>query len=178
MLTVDPKLSRLAYRCFPNGCPRDRTCCVGLVVAVSRREIRMIDSLMDELVRVAPHLREDGGYVNAFTDDDDLQIEPRDEAGACPFLFATAGRALCSIHHLALATGRDVVRYKPQSCRHGPLVLQTYRGRLRVTVHPSAARIGCVAPRAELPGQPTMREAFAPEIAELRSLLARGRRRA
>ena len=38
----------------------------------------------------------------------------------------------------------------------------------RITVHPSAERIGCVAPRAELPGHPTVREAFAREIAELR----------
>ncbi len=177
-LAVDPKLSRLAYRCFPNGCPRERTCCVGLVVAVSRREMRVIDSLMDELARVAPHLREGDGYVDAFTDDDgDLQIEPRDEGGACPFLFTRRGRALCSIHHLALATGREVAAVKPESCRHWPLVLQRHRGRLRVTVHPSAERIGCVTPRADLPGQPTIREAFAPEIAELRSFVARARRR-
>jgi hypothetical protein len=38
-------------------------------------------------------------------------------------------------------------------------------------VHPNAERIGCVAPLAELPGQPTVRAAFAREIAELRRLI-------
>ncbi len=179
-IAVDPRLSRLAYRCHPNGCPRDRTCCVGLVVAVSRREMRVIDSLMDEVARLAPALRSGAhGYANVFDRDDDgrdWQIESRDESGACPFLFTRAGRALCSIHATALATGRDVAALKPQSCRHWPLVLERRGGALRITVHPSAERIGCVAPLAELPGQPTIREAFAPEIAELRSLVARGRR--
>jgi hypothetical protein len=31
-LALDPQLSRLAYRCFPDGCPRDRTCGIGLAV--------------------------------------------------------------------------------------------------------------------------------------------------
>jgi hypothetical protein len=34
-------------------------------------------------------------------------------------------------------------------------------------VQEAAARIGCVAPRAELPGHPTVLEAFRPEIEEL-----------
>jgi len=178
-IVVDSKLSRLAYRCFPDGCPRDRTCCVGLVVAVSRREMRVIDSLMDEVARLAPALRGGDGYANVFDRDDDgrdWQIEPRDESGACPFLFARAGRALCAIHATALATGREVAAVKPQSCRHWPLVLESRRGALRITVHPNAERIGCVAPLAALPGQPSIRAAFAPEIAELRSLVTRGRR--
>src|SRR5262249_1475201 len=39
-LVLDRSLSDLAYRCWPDGCPRDRTCCVGLIVEVSRREVR------------------------------------------------------------------------------------------------------------------------------------------
>ena len=51
----------------------------------------------------------------------------------------------------ALASGRDVAALKPESCRHWPLVLMPRRGSVRITVHPSAERIGCVAPRADLP---------------------------
>jgi hypothetical protein len=171
-IAIDPRLSRLAYRCFPNGCPRGRTCCVGLTVEVSRREMRVVDSLMDELARIAPALRRGREFVNVFADDGDgLQIEPQDEAGTCPFLFGRDGRALCAIHDTALRTGRAVAAVKPQACRHWPLVLEA-RGRgLRITVHPSAQRMGCVAPLAELPGQPSVREAFAAEIAELRRLV-------
>ena len=171
-IAIDPRLSRLAYRCFPNGCPRGRTCCVGLTVEVSRREMRVVDSLMDELARIAPGLRRGREFVNVFADDGDgLQIEPQDEAGTCPFLFGRDGRALCAIHDTALRTGRAVAAVKPQACRHWPLVLEA-RGRgLRITVHPSAQRMGCVAPLAELPGQPSVRQAFAAEIAELRRLV-------
>jgi Fe-S-cluster containining protein len=166
---VDAALSRLAYRCYPNGCPSDRTCCVGLAVSVSRAEIRVIDSLMDELARIVPGLRQGRRYANVFTDEPGgMQIDPRDERGTCPFLFRKQGRALCSIHHIALRTGREVAAVKPQACRHWPLILER-RGRgVRITVHPSAQLIGCVAPLADLPGQPSMRAAFAAEIDELR----------
>ena len=171
-IAIDPRLSRLAYRCFPNGCPRGRTCCVGLTVEVSRREMRVVDSLMDELARIAPALRRGREFVNVFADDGDgLQIEPQDEAGTCPFLFGRDGRALCAIHATALRTGRAVAAVKPQACRHWPLVLEAHGRGLRITVHPSAQRMGCVAPLAELPGQPSVREAFAAEIAELRRLV-------
>jgi hypothetical protein len=177
-VALDPRLSRFAYRCFPNGCPRERTCCVGLTVEVARREMRIIDSLMDELARLAPALRRHRGFANVFVDDGDgLQIEPRDESGTCPFLFGRDGRALCAIHATALRTGRDVATVKPQSCRHWPLVLQRAAGGLRISLHPNAERLGCVAPRAELPGQPTVREAFATEIAELRRLVGPDRPR-
>ncbi|HWP64411.1 MAG TPA: hypothetical protein VNO26_00680 [Candidatus Limnocylindria bacterium] len=165
---LDRSLRRLAYRCHPDGCPRGRTCCVGLVVEASRREVRVIDSLMDELARLVPHLREGRGrYASCFVDDGaGYTIEPLDN-GACPFLMRTRRHALCAIHHLALATGRRVDAVKPAACRHWPLVLQTEEGRLRVTVQPAAQAMGCVAPRAELPGQPTILDAFRSEIAEL-----------
>ena len=168
MIHLDPCLDRLAYRCHPNGCPKDRTCCVGLVIEVSKKEVRVIDSLMDELARVSPALRDGDGYANVFVDDPPaLTIEPPDEMGTCPFLFRKDGHALCSIHHVALQTDRDVARVKPAACRHWPLVVEPTDDGVRITVHASAQSIGCVAPRAELPGHPSVREAFAPEIAEL-----------
>lgn len=170
-IEVDAELSQLAYRCFPDGCPAERTCCVGLAVAVSRGEIRVIDSLMDELARVAPWLRGRDGYANVFTEDSaSPQIEARDEEGACPFLFRRKGRALCSIHHVALRTGRDVAAFKPQACRHWPLIVEARGRRVYIRVHPRAQEIGCVAPLVELPGQPTVRAAFASEIDELCAL--------
>lgn len=173
-VVLDPQLFRVAYRCFPNGCPSGRSCCVGLTVEVSRSEMRVIDSLMDELAQVAPTLRRGREFANVFVaDDDGLQIEPRDESGACPFLFARDGRGLCAIHDTALRTGRDVAAVKPRACRHWPLVLQRHARGLRISIHPSAKRMGCVAPIAELPQQPTIGEAFAPEIDELRRLVAR-----
>lgn len=174
-IEVDPALSQLAYRCHPNGCPRDRTCCVGMAVSVSRSEIRVIDSLMDELASLIPRLRQDRGYANVFIEESrGMQIDPRDEPGTCPFLFPNRGRALCAIHHVALRTGREVAAVKPRACRHWPLILECRGRRLRITVHPSAQMIGCVAPLADLPGQPTIRAAFAAEINELRRL-AQGR---
>lgn len=176
-IEIDPALSRLAYRCFPDGCPSDRTCCVGLAVAVSRREVRVIDSLMDELARVAPWLRDSDGYVDVFTEDSsDLQIEPRDEDGTCPFLFRRRGHALCAIHDVALRSGRPVIGTKPQACRHWPLVLEAHGKSVRIGVHPNAQAIGCVAPAADLPGNPTILDAFAAEIAELRAAASSRRR--
>jgi len=171
-VTLDRDLSRFAYRCFPDGCPRDRTCCVGLTIEVTRREIRVIDSLMDELARLVPRLRQGRAFANVFVDDGDgPQIEPRDEAGTCPFLFGRARHALCAIHAVAIRTARAVATVKPQACRHFPLVLRKYGRGVRVGIHPSAERLGCVAPLAELPGQPAIRDAFAAEIAELRRLV-------
>lgn len=165
---LDPSLTELAYRCTPDGCPRGRTCCVGLTVEVSKREMRAIDTLMDELAALVPSLREDDdGYVNAFVDDPpDLTIDSRDD-GSCPFLYRTRRHALCSIHTLAVQTGRDVPSVKPAACRHWPVTLVRDGTRVRVTVQPAAQRIGCVAPRAELPGQPTVLEAYRSEIAEI-----------
>jgi len=176
IVQIDPALSQLAYRCYPNGCPRERTCCVGMAVSVSRSEIRVIDSLMDELARFIPGLHEDGGYADVFIEESrGMQIDPRDERGTCPFLLPKRGRALCAIHHLALRTGREVAAVKPRACRHWPLIL-TRRGRhVRISVHPSAQMIGCVAPLANLPGQPSIRAAFAAEINELRHLASRRR---
>lgn len=173
---IDPALSRLAYRCYPHGCPRDHTCCVGLAVSVSRHEVRVIDSLMDEVSRLVPALRQEGGYANVFTEESGgIQMEPRDDPGTCPFLFRKQGRALCSIHHVAVQTGRAIAAVKPRACRHWPLVLEPRGRHLRITIHPSAQTIGCVAPLAELPGQPSIREAFSCEIDELRRL-AKGNR--
>ncbi len=166
-LVLDRSLDELAYRCWPDGCPRDRTCCVGLLVEVSRREVRAIDGLMDELARLLPRLRDGGGYASVFVDDPPGHvIEARDD-GSCPFLLRTSGRALCAIHHLALRTGRAVPAVKPAACRHWPLLLEADRGRARLGVQPAALRMGCVAPRHTLPGQPSVREAFGAEIAEL-----------
>ena len=164
---LDASLRRLAYRCHPNGCPRDRTCCVGLVVEASRREVRAIDSLMDELALLVPRLRRGNTYASCFIDDPPgYAIEPLTN-GACPFLMRTRTHALCAVHHLALATGRQVAAVKPAACRHWPVTLAAERGCVRVTVQPSALAIGCVAPCAELPGQPTVLEAFRDEIHEI-----------
>lgn len=171
-IDLDPALSRLAYRCHPNGCPRDRSCCVGLEISVSRQEMRVVDSLLDEVARIVPSLRRGGAYADVFIDDaDGIQIEPRDERGTCPFSFRRRGHTLCALHDLALRSGRSVAAVKPRACRHWPLIVEAHRGGLRITVHPDAERIGCVAPLAALPGQPPMRKAFAAEIEELRSLL-------
>ena len=169
MIVLDPSLTTLAYRCHPYGCPRGRTCCVGLVVEVSRREVRAIDTLMDELARIVPSLRLRHGreFANVFVDDPPgLVIEERDD-GSCPFLFRTRRHALCGIHHVALGTDRDVRAFKPAACRHWPITLEADGADVRVSVQPAAARIGCVAPVGELPGKPTVLEAFRDEIAAL-----------
>ena len=174
---LDPSLTRFAYRCHPDGCPRGRTCCVGLAVEVSRREVRAIDTLMDELAELLPALREADGYANVFVDDPpDMMIES-DDGGACPFLFRTRSHALCGIHTVALETGRAVPSVKPAACRHWPLTLAADGRAVRVMVQPAAARIGCVAPRRELPGQPSVLEAFREEIAELCGRAPRAPRR-
>jgi hypothetical protein len=130
--------------------------------------MRVIDSLMDEASRLVPTLRQAGGYANVFTEESgQIELEPRDEQGTCPFLFRAHGRALCSIHYVAIQTGRAIAAVKPRACRHWPLVLESVGRRLRITIHPSAQMIGCVGPLSELPGQPSIREAFSCEIAEL-----------
>jgi hypothetical protein len=164
---LDPSLEKLAYRCWPDGCPRGFTCCVGLTVEVSRREVRAIDSLMDELAKLKPTLREGRKYASVFVDDPPDVLIEADDRGACPFLRQTRQHSLCSIHELALATGRDVPSVKPAACRHWPVALVADGDAIRVTVQPAARRIGCVAPRRELPGQPSVLEAYREEILEM-----------
>ena len=119
------------------------------------------------MTRLVPALRESDGFANVFVDDPpDLVIEAGED-GACPFLFRTRRHALCAIHHRALPTGRDVAAFKPAACRHWPITLEPVGSRVRVSVEPAARRMGCVAPCAELPGQPTVLEAFRTEIAAL-----------
>ena len=166
-LVVDRALDTLAYRCWPDGCPRGRTCCVGLVVEAARHEVRAIDSLMDELARLLPALRAGGDYANVFVEDPPGYVIEADDDGACPFLLRTHRHALCAIHHLALRTGRPVETVKPAACRHWPLLLDVDCSAVRLGVQPTARGMGCVAPRRELPGHPSVREAFAAEIGEL-----------
>jgi hypothetical protein len=164
---LDASLTRLAYRCHPNGCPRGQTCCVGLTVEVSRREVRAIDTLMDELAALLPRLRDGDDYANVFVDDPPGMVIEANDDGSCPFLLRTRRHALCAIHHVALTTGRAVPDVKPAACRHWPVTLVADGPRIRVTVQPAALRIGCVAPKADLPGQPTVLEAFRSEITEI-----------
>lgn len=171
-LRIDPSLSRLAYRCYPDGCPRNRTCCVGLEVTVSRGERRVVDSLMDEVARLVPGLRQAGSYEDVFAEEgEEIRIEPRDERGTCPFLFQRRDHALCALHSVALQSGRDVTAVKPRACRHWPLIVERQGKGLCIKVHPDAQAIGCVAALADLPDQPSIRIAFAREIAELRRLV-------
>jgi hypothetical protein len=164
---LDRSLTSLAYRCWPDGCPRGRTCCMGLVLELDRREVRVIDSLMDELARLVPSLRDADGYRSVFVEDPPGWVVDHDEHAGCPFLYHTRGRSLCSIHSVALASGRSVARTKPAACRHWPLVLLPDGRGVRVAVEPAARRIGCVAPRRELPGRPSVLDAFRDEITEL-----------
>jgi hypothetical protein len=165
---VDALLDRLAYRCFPDGCPRSRTCCDGAAVEVSRREARRIEAVLPELAALQPRLRDEAGPCDVFgRDGSTLTIEPADESGRCPFLFTRGGRALCAIHSWAADRGEEVSAVKPRACRLWPLTIAQRRGRRVVTIVPQALSLGCVAPLAELPGQPTVRQAFAAEIAEL-----------
>jgi hypothetical protein len=174
-VVLDPSLTELAYRCWPDGCPRGRTCCVGLAVELSRKEVRAIDSLMDELAALLPHLRDGDGYENVFVDDPPHYMIETDDGGACPFVVRTRKHSLCGIHTLALQTGRPVPSVKPAACRHWPVTLEASRGVVRIMVQPAARAIGCVAPVADLPGQPTVLQAFRDEIAEIRQAMrARG----
>ena len=163
----DRSLREYAYRCWPDGCPKGRTCCVGLTVEVTRKEIRAVDSLMDELRVLVPSLHDGDGYIDAFVDDPPSWVIDSGEDGACPFLLRTKKHSLCSIHHLALATNRDVPTWKPAACRHWPILLKQEGRRVRVTVQPAAERIGCVAPVADLPGHPTVLEAYRDELVEI-----------
>ncbi len=170
---LDPSLTALAYRCT-DGCPRGRTCCVGLAVEVSRREVRAIDGVMDEVARLVPALRTGDDYDNVFVDDPpDLLIDSGD-SGACPFLHRTRRHALCAIHTVALRSGRPIAAVKPAACRHWPLQVVSEPGRTRITVQPAALAIGCVAPAAQLPGHPRVIEAFRDEIDEIRGTGALG----
>src|SRR5262245_17291110 len=173
---LDRSLTALAYRCWPDGCPRGRTCCMSLVLELSRREVRVIDSLMDELARIAPQLRDGTTYRSVFVEDPPGYVVDHDERRGCPFLVHTETRSLCAIHKLALETSRPVPSVKPAACRHWPLVLLPDRGRVRIAVDEAATAMGCVAPRRRLPGKPSVLEAFQSEIAELRNTTRPARR--
>lgn len=123
---------------------------------------------MDEVAVLVPALRaEEGGYENVFVDDPPDMIIEAHEDGSCPFLRRTKKNSLCSIHTVALKTGRDVPSVKPGACRHWPVTLEQDGGDIRVGLQPTAEKIGCVAPVAELPGHPTVLEAYREEIEEI-----------
>ena len=175
-IVVDRSLHALAVRCWPDGCPGGATCCTRLVPEVTRAERRVIDGLMDQLAVIAPRLRDARGYQNVFVDEPPGCVIDTDEGG-CPFLHRRGGRALCAIHTLALQSGRPVVAVKPASCRQWPLALAPApAGRVRVYVDPVAHEIGCVAPRAALPGHPSVFEAFAAVLEEMAAAVAPARR--
>ena len=140
---------------------------MGLVLEASRREVRAIDSIMDQLAAVAPRLRDGRGYRDVFVEDPPGYAVEHDERHGCPFLVHTRTHSLCAIHSVAVATGRRVDAFKPAACRHWPISLEPDGRAVRVTVQPAARHFGCVAPRRALPGQPSVLEAFAPEIEEL-----------
>lgn len=178
---VDPILDRLAYRCTPDGCPAsgpagpNDCCCIGAVVDVSRAESRRIDAALAGIATLQPRLRDADGLVDVFEPEGHgFTIEAADEQGTCPFLFRRDGRHLCAIHSWAIGAGVEVASIKPRACRLWPLIVEPRNGVRIISIHPEALRIGCVAPRAQLPGHPTVRAAFAAEIAEL----LRGDRRA
>src|SRR4029453_5321279 len=97
-LILDRSLSELAYRCWPDGCPRDRTCCVGLVVETSRREVRVIASLMDGLAALLPRLHDGDAFASVFVEDPPGYVIESSEDGGCPFLWRTRRHALGAIH--------------------------------------------------------------------------------
>jgi len=140
---------------------------MGLILELSRREVRVIDSLMDELAQLVPKLRQGDGYCNVFVDEPPGYIVDHDETRGCPFLMRTRTHGLCSIHHLALRSGRAVESVKPAACRHWPVTLVADGARVRVTVQEAALTLGCVAPRRDEPGKPTVLAAFRAEIEEL-----------
>jgi Fe-S-cluster containining protein len=171
---VDPLLDRLAYRCFPDGCPASGSsgpmdcCCVGAAVEVSRAESTRINSALAGIAALQPRLRDAAGLIDVFVEEErGLTIEAADEQGTCPFLFRRKGKRLCAIHSWAVGAGVDVASVKPRACRLWPLIVEIREGVRTISIHPDALRIGCVAPRAALPGQPTVRAAFAAELAEL-----------
>lgn len=165
---LDRKLTDFAYRCWPNGCPRGATCCVGLTIELSRKEIAAVDTVMDEVTAQVPSLRTaDGEYENVFVDDPPEWIIEAREDGSCPFLRRTRSHSLCSIHSVALETGREVASVKPGACRHWPVMLEQAGSRVRVTLQPAAERIGCIVPRSEMPQNPTVLEAYRGEIEEM-----------
>ena len=126
-----------------------------------------MDSLMDELETIVPSLRDGDGYIDAFVDDPPTWVIDSGEDGACPFLNRTKTHSLCSIHSLALETDRHVPDWKPAACRHWPILLKAEGSRVRVLVQPAAQRIGCVAPAKDLPGHPTVAEAYRDELIEI-----------
>jgi len=171
---VDPLLDRLAYRCTPDGCPAsgpsgpNDCCCVGAAVDVSVAESKRIDSALAGIATLQPRLRDADGLVDVFArEGNGFTIEAADEQGTCPFLFRRNGRRLCAIHSWAIGAGAEVASVKPRACRLWPLIVEYRKGVRTISIHPDALRIGCVAPRAALPGKPTVRAAFAAEIAEL-----------
>ncbi|MFP6665500.1 MAG: hypothetical protein VCC00_15010 [Deltaproteobacteria bacterium] len=165
---LDRSLTDYAYRCWPNGCPRGFTCCVGLTIELSAREVRAIDTVMDEVAERIPALRAaDGTYENVFVDDPPELIIEAHEDGSCPFLCRTSKSSLCSIHSIALETGREIKSVKPGACRHWPVMLEQAGGSIRVRLQPVAEKIGCIVPRAEMPQNPTVLEAYREEIEEM-----------
>lgn len=140
---------------------------MGLVLEASKREVRAIDSLMDELARVLPDLRDGDGYQSLFIEDPPGYVVDHDEERGCPFLFTTKTHSLCAIHAVALDSGRPVASVKPAGCRHWPVTLEPRGDVVRVTVQPAARRFGCVGPVGTNPGKPTVLEAFRDEITEL-----------
>jgi len=121
----------IAHHCDPAKCRGSRSCCARYEVAVTERELSAVIGMLPDAARFAPHLREDGGFVDVFEEaDDGKTVLATDEDMRCVFAFrGQAGETLCSLHAAALAAALAPAAHKPRSCRLWPLALSDDRPR-------------------------------------------------
>ena len=129
-------LRRVRHNCDAAHCDRANHCCSQYEIGLGRREMGRMIGLMERAADFAPHLREGGGLVNPFDEDEPGRfVLDTDENQRCVFAYDPPGETVgdkeageppmtyCSLHSAALEAGLEPYAHKPRSCALWPLAL-------------------------------------------------------
>ncbi len=165
-------LYRIAHRCVPGKCRRDRCCCASYEIVVDPDEIGRIIGYMPAASRYAPLLGSGSRLENVFEEnpEDGTYTVDADEDGLCVFAYGDRRRGvLCSLHTAALDLGLPHSRTKPVSCVLWPLAITEDRP-LVLSVAEDAFRFPCNRRRRDPGGrldpgiERIVRDVFGPAI--------------
>jgi hypothetical protein len=117
-------LLSIKHDCQPVHCKQRKSCCQTYEVLVDKDQWNNITGAMSGARKFAPHLKEDGEYIEPFDDTDGGTCLQADEDGLCVFAFkGPSDEILCSLHAAALKWEIEPIQVKPRSCVLWPLAL-------------------------------------------------------
>ena len=117
-------LLSIRHDCQPVNCKQRRSCCQSYEILVDKDQWNPIVGAMTGAQSFAPHLKQEGEYIDPFEETDGGTCLQADEDGLCVFAFkGKENETLCSLHAAALQWEIEPIKVKPRSCTLWPLAL-------------------------------------------------------